>query len=496
MSLLGETAGVTDTATAIGAALPDALTDSYDPLWPRRYASLLVVADCVAIFAGLVAGYLLRFRLGGGGSVHGVSYALAPALLAPIWLLSLLLHRCYEQKMMGAGGMEFRRVLLASVRVFGYLAIGCYVAKVQFARGYVAFAFPIGTGGLLVGRAVCRRWLYRRRRSTGGWVHRTIAIGDREHVEELIATLTREPHSPFRVVAACTPGVEAERIAGVPSVGSLGNVLRAARATGVDTVAITAGRGVSSGTLRQLSWDLEGTGIGMVVAPALTNVAGPRISIRPVAGLPLLHVDEPDLGAVRRLLKRSMDLAISAVLTVLLLPVWAAVALSVRLTTPGPVIFKQTRIGAGGREFCLYKFRSMFEDAEERQAELQLLNEVTGPMFKIREDPRITPVGRWLRKFSLDELPQLFNVLEGNMSLVGPRPPLPNEASQYDHVLLRRLRVEPGITGLWQVSGRTDLSWEDTLRLDLYYVENWSPLLDITILARTFVAVLKGGGAY
>jgi exopolysaccharide biosynthesis polyprenyl glycosylphosphotransferase len=420
-----------------------------------------------------------------------------PIILGPVWLVSLILHHCYEQRVTGAGAVEFRRVFVASVRLFAYLAIACYVAKVQLARGYVAIAFPIGSGLLVIGRSTARALLRRHRRRTGSWVHRVLAIGDGDHVEELIRTLHRDPEGGFSVVAACVPGEAGRRaVAGVPAIGTVAEVTATARDRGVDTIAITGSRGISSGTLRQLSWDLEGSGISMVVAPALTDVAGPRISIRPVAGLPLLHVDEPDLGAVRRVVKRSMDLTIGALMLLLLLPAFGAIAVMVRLSSPGPIFFQQTRIGAGGREFCLYKFRSMYADAEARLSELRDQNDASGLLFKLRHDPRVTPVGRWLRKFSLDEFPQLLNVLKGDMSLVGPRPPLPEQVSGYDHVVVRRLRVEPGMTGLWQVSGRSDLSWEDAVRLDLYYVENWSPLLDLSILFRTILVVLRGAGAY
>jgi exopolysaccharide biosynthesis polyprenyl glycosylphosphotransferase len=327
-------------------------------------------------------------------------------------------------------------------------------------------------------------------------MHRVLAVGEADHVRELIDTVQRQPHASFAVVAACVPGAEVGHVAGVQTFSAMANIPAMAREAGVDTIAFTASRGMTSRTLRQLSWELEGTGIGIVVSPGLTDVAGPRISVRPVAGLPLLHVDEPDLGAARRVLKRGMDLALSCLLAVFLLPVLVAVALAVRLGSPGPVLFRQTRVGAGGQHFRLYKFRSMYADAESRVSDLMAFNEASGPLFKMRNDPRVTPVGRVLRRYSLDELPQLINVFKGEMSLVGPRPPLPDEASQYDEVMLRRLRVEPGVTGLWQVSGRSHLSWEDSVRLDLYYVENWSPLLDLSILARTVVAVLRPSGAY
>jgi len=241
---------------------------------------------------------------------------------------------------------------------------------------------------------------------------------------------------------------------------------------------------------------LEGTGIDLVLAPALTDVAGPRIHTRPVAGLPLIHVEAPEFRGTRKLIKGFVDRALALVGLILALPVFAIIAIAVKLDSPGPVLFRQVRVGLGGREFNVYKFRTMVVDADKMLASLAEKNETDGLLFKMRNDPRVTRVGRVLRKWSLDELPQLLNVLRGDMSLVGPRPPLPSEVARYNGDVARRLLVKPGMTGLWQVSGRSDLSWEDGIRLDLYYVENWSLAVDLTILWKTIGAVLQRRGAY
>jgi exopolysaccharide biosynthesis polyprenyl glycosylphosphotransferase len=253
---------------------------------------------------------------------------------------------------------------------------------------------------------------------------------------------------------------------------------------------------MDSFALRDLSWELERTSTDLVVATALLDIAGPRTSIRPVDGLPMLHVEPAELTGGRRVVKNLFDLVLGGLALVVLAPLMGALALVVRLTSPGPALFTQTRVGRDGKEFKVFKLRTMFLDAEDRLAELAALNEHDGLMFKIREDPRVTPVGKWLRRFSLDELPQLLNVMLGQMSLVGPRPPLPVEVAQYPRHTLRRLAVKPGITGLWQVSGRSDLSWEDTVRLDLRYVENWSLTFDLVILLRTVTALVRASGAY
>ena len=243
-------------------------------------------------------------------------------------------------------------------------------------------------------------------------------------------------------------------------------------------------------------WRLEGSGVELLVAPGLIEVAGPRLHIRPFEGLPLLSVEQPRFEGWRRVVKGAVDRCAAAAALLVLAPVLLGIALAVRLTSSGPALFRQERIGINGRPFTMLKFRSMVVDADQRLAEIQAGNISDGLLFKMREDPRVTRVGRWLRRLSLDELPQLLNVLGGSMALVGPRPPLPNEVARYDSSVSRRLLVKPGLTGLWQVSGRSDLPWEEAVRLDLRYVENWSLALDLLILWKTARAVLSSSGAY
>jgi exopolysaccharide biosynthesis polyprenyl glycosylphosphotransferase len=278
--------------------------------------------------------------------------------------------------------------------------------------------------------------------------------------------------------------------------GTLDSLPRILTDAQADSVAVTASSSITGDALRRLGWELEGTGVDLVVAPALADVAGPRISIRPVAGLPLLHVEEPEIAGFWPLLRTATYWVMALLLVIVLSPVLVGIAVWIAVDSRGPVLFRQTRAGTGGRPFTVYKFRTMAVDAESRLEELRALNESDGLLFKMRRDPRVTRSGRFLRKYSLDELPQLMNVLRGNMALVGPRPPLPSEVEAYGADVRRRLMVRPGITGLWQVSGRSDLTWEESVRLDLYYVENWSPALDISILWKTLFAVLRGGGAY
>ena len=280
--------------------------------------------------------------------------------------------------------------------------------------------------------------------------------------------------------------------------GDLNTVTDIVRSCGADTVAVTSTAAFGPSEVRQLSWDLEDTPARLILAPAITNIAGARIHTQPVAGLPLIHVDRPTYRGANRILKRSFDIIGSVFLIVVLSPLLLTVAAAVKLTGDGPVFFRQDRVGLNGEVFRMIKFRSMQVDAEARLDKLRDEQRDAGNvvLFKLKNDPRVTPIGRFLRRFSLDELPQLFNVVAGDMSLVGPRPPLRSEVDRYRDHERRRMLVKPGITGLWQVSGRSDLTWQDSVRLDMYYVENWSITGDLVILWKTAKAVLSSTGAY
>jgi exopolysaccharide biosynthesis polyprenyl glycosylphosphotransferase len=299
------------------------------------------------------------------------------------------------------------------------------------------------------------------------------------------------------IVAACLPESEqSEDVGGVPIFGGMDDVVSVVRRVGSDTVTVLTCPEFDGIALRRLGWALEKTDTQLIVASALMDVAGPRTTIQPIAGLPLLHVDHPELTGARRLIKSIFDKVVAGLALLLLAPVLLAVAAIVWLTSEGPVFFIQVRIGRGGEEFRMLKFRTMVVEAEQLRAELVRQQGGDGVIFKMRDDPRITRIGGWLRRYSLDELPQLINIVRGDMSLVGPRPPLPNEVEQYGEDVYRRLVVKPGLTGLWQVSGRSDLPWEEAVRLDLRYIENWSLVLDMQILWKTVAAVTRGSGAY
>jgi exopolysaccharide biosynthesis polyprenyl glycosylphosphotransferase len=416
--------------------------------------------------------------------------------LPPVWIVTVSVFGGYERRFIGTGSDEFRRVLNAGLSLTGALALISYAVNNELSRIYLLVSMQVIVLLDLLVRLVLRKRLHRRRRN-GLCMSTVVAVGHESAVRQLINELRREPHHGLAVVAAClADGSTASEVAGVPVVGDVDSAADAVRNIGAGTVAVLSCPEIDGVKLRTLAWELEKTGTDLCVAPALLDVAGPRTTIRPTAGLTLLHVDHPQLSGPRQVVKDLFDRSLAALALLLLSPVIIGVALAVKLSDQGPAFFTQTRVGKDGQQFKIYKFRTMVVDAEARLAELRAQNEHDGVLFKMRKDPRITALGGSLRKWSLDELPQLFNVLSGDMSLVGPRPALPDEAARYADHVRRRLVVKPGITGLWQVSGRSDLSWDESVRLDLRYVENWSIALDLQIMWKTLAVILGGSGAY
>ena len=401
-----------------------------------------------------------------------------------------------DPRFIGLGSDEFRKILNAAVSLTAGIAIASYAVRFDVARGYVVLALPTLAAFDLTGRYLLRRRLHKRRRR-GRYMRRTVVAGHKPAVTDLVTQLRRDSHHGLSVVAVCVAGPRTEdEVAGVPVAGGLDSVATTVAEVRADTVAVLACPEMNGRRLRELAWNLEKSNTDMCVASALLDVAGPRTTIRPVAGLPLLHVDHPELAGLRQVVKGVFDRVLAALVLILLAPLFAAIALTIKLVDPGPVFFQQTRVGRDGKTFRVWKFRTMVVDAEARKAELMAHNEAEGTLFKMRQDPRVTRTGTLLRRRSLDELPQLLNVLLGEMSLVGPRPALPAEAAKYGDHMRRRLAVKPGITGMWQVSGRSDLPWDEAERLDVRYVENWSLALDVQILWKTLSAVLRGSGAY
>jgi len=335
-----------------------------------------------------------------------------------------------------------------------------------------------------------RGWLYRQR-SKGRFTFRTVVVGDNVSRTELAQRLERDSFTGYLVVGEFGEPVQG----GETESQWFDDLLRLLDQSQAAAVALAPSAEISSETIRQLAWLIEARGIELLVAPAIMDVAGPRLTVRPAAGLPLLHLDQARLSRPQRISKRSLDLVGSITLIALLSPLMLITALSVRLTSTGPVIYRQIRIGRGGREFTMLKFRTMKVGANAEREQLRAQHGIATPMFKLTKDPRITKAGRFLRRWSLDELPQLFNVVGGSMSLVGPRPHPLDDVNRYEFTAYRRLALKPGMTGLWQVEGRSDLDWSEALQLDIYYVETWSLAGDLVLLSRTLRAVLRGSGA-
>ncbi len=459
--------------------------------WQRRYTVVLVLLDAVLLFGGTTIAAVLRWGAPAGSiKVGGLDYYAIAALVAAVWLALLASTHSYDPRYLGIGSDEFRRVADAAIRVTALVAFVTFVGKLPLSRGFVAMALPIGLLSTLAGRYGARRVLHRLRRESH-CLHRVLVVGTPLAAAKLAEGLGRSVYTGYHVAGTWSPAatdfIGAERTA-----RERGRVLEVLARTQADTVAV-ASSGFSPAALRELAWQLEGSGVDLLVSPALTDVAGPRIHMRPVDGLPLLHVEEPTLDGGKQLAKSAFDRVAALLLLIASSPIMLGVAVAIRLTSSGPAIFRQQRSGRGGALFTTYKFRTMREDADQSfDALVAAHSDKPGGMFvKDAVDDRVTAVGSFLRRYSLDELPQLFNVLLGQMSLVGPRP-LPASVEQVGYDVSRRLLVRPGMTGLWQVSGRSDLPFDESIRLDLYYVENWSPAFDLMILWKTARAVLAG----
>lgn len=471
--------------------------------WSRTYSRRVLFTDLLAliwvVFGVQIAWLGLASNLATNTADVRLSYFAISVVVILVWMSALALYDTRGDRVIGVGSTEYRLVADSSVRVFGVLAIAAFLLHVDLARGYVLIAFPIGILVLLLSRWMWRQWLVAQRKH-GAYSAKVLLVGSPASVLHIGRELGRSPEAGYRVVGAVVSTGHRGQLPGssIESLGGFDDVAAALRDTGADTVVITSSDDLPPNRVRELSWSLEPGRQHLVVAPSLTDIGGPRIHTRPVQGLPLIHVETPTYSGRKLYTKRIFDLVGSVVLVVLLSPVLLVLAVLVKVTSPGPVFFLQERVGLNGSTFHMIKFRSMVVDAEARLQELSQLDRAEGNdvLFKMRNDPRVTKVGAFMRRYSLDEVPQLFNVLLGNMSLVGPRPPLSREVERYDTHVHRRFLVKPGMTGLWQVSGRSDLSWEDSVRLDLFYVENWSLVTDLIILWRTVRTVTQPQGAY
>lgn len=457
------------------------------PALLRGFRRRLIVTDGVLVVTVMMLGLLISSRQSAWAispvlAIYGVPFA--------IWLLwwgLLAIRGSYDQRVIGLGTEEIRRIVSATLLLFAVVAGVSYLIRADISRAYAFVSLPVGLILLVAGRFAWRGWLYRQR-TQGLYLQRTVVVGSDPAASELVARLERDSYAGYSVVGRFGPP-ETEMQAWL---GRLDILLETTDAT---ALALVPSEALTSDAIHELAWRLEGRDLDLLIAPGIMDITGPRLTVRPAAGLPLLHLDEAVLSRPQAFSKRVLDLVGSLLLSFLLLPVFAAIAIAVRLSSKGPVIFRQTRVGVGGRPFTMLKFRTMIDGADAMRDELRASSTVEGATFKMADDPRVTKVGRFLRRWSLDELPQLWNVIGGSMSLVGPRPHPLDDVDRYGVDAYRRLALKPGMTGLWQVEGRSDLTWQEALQFDLYYVETWTLSGDIVLLARTVRAVLQGRGA-
>jgi exopolysaccharide biosynthesis polyprenyl glycosylphosphotransferase len=417
---------------------------------------------------------------------------LTGAALVVWWLLLILMRGGYELRYLGVGSEEFKRVVTATFTLLSVISIAAYVLPVAPPLRLVLPSLLVGLMLILLGRWLLRVWLGRQRVS-GRFQQSTLIVGDRLRTAGLAEAFAKDPVAGFKVIGTVQP----PRADGQAEVIDdwLDGVMRWIDGHNVHAVAVAESTAVDPDLVRRLAWRLEGPRVDLLVSPALSDVAGPRVSARPAAGLPLLHLDEPSLTGSKRALKRIMDLAIAVPALILLSPLFLLVAIAIKLDSLGRVFYVSDRIGRSGEVFRCVKFRSMIVGADSMRDDV-----IGDPDEEIadryREDPRVTRVGGVLRRWSLDEVPQLLNVVAGSMSIVGPRPMLPSELALLGDAENRRHLTKPGLTGLWQISGRKEVSWEDRMRMDLHYIENWSIALDLVIVVKTVKAVITGQGAY
>lgn len=471
-------------------------------VWENQYIARLRVTDVFVVVMAVAFAQLIRFGELQTNSPAVLSYTGVSVALAGLWIAFLAIFRTRSTRVIGNGAEEYRRIVSATFRLFGVIAILSLLFKIDIARLYLAIAFPFGLLGLLISRWVWRKGVAAKR-SKGKYQTAVLIVGSRTAAVSMAKQFESSPASGYTVVGMCLPGFEAKRDAAIvdgyeiPVLGDEHSVLEAIETSGADTVAVTAAERLGTTGIRKMVWDLEKKNVDLVVAPGVVDVAGPRLEMRPVAGFPLIHIEKPRYHGSNRFAKTAFDTIVATLILIAIAPVMVTVALLVKFHDGGPVFYRHLRVGQNGKTFKMWKFRSMVQNADQRMAEVRReLGMEDATFFKSAKDPRITPIGRFIRRTSIDELPQLFNVLSRHMSIVGPRPLVEGEGKEIAQFVERRMLVRPGMTGLWQVSGRSSLSEENRVRLDLFYVENWSMTQDLIIIGKTVRAVLKNDGAF
>ncbi|WP_040814693.1 sugar transferase [Nocardia concava] len=463
--------------------------------WQADYAKRLLISDwCVTLLAVGIA-QAIRFGSNPGANLTshwsmGIRYWVVSAVLVLIWTAVLTLSGTRSPRVIGSGPEEYRRVVGASLKLFGGIAILSLLLQIDLARIYLAIALPLGTAGLVLERRLWRRWVAGKR-AHGSFRTAMLVVGSPDAARAMVGAFTHDPASGYQVIGVCTrdEGVLSDRFLAVgdreiPVVAGDYDVIDAVRRTGADTVAVTATESLGPADFRRMAWELDELGAELIVMPGLVDIAGTRLTHRVIADMPMLHVEKPQYDRAKSIRKGLFDFCFALAALCAIAPVLCAIAVAVKLDSRGPVFHRSERIGRDGRPFGMIKFRSMYADPDPHLTAL-LDSDGSDPLFhRPPDDPRVTTVGRVIRRHNLDELPQFFNVLRGEMSIVGPRPQVRRVVDAYDGMMRRTLLVRPGMTGLWQVRSRTRMTPEDVMRLDLSYVENWSTILDLSLIAK------------
>ena len=461
-----------------------------------RRIAVRVLADGMAVMTAIFLASAIRFELFNDSPTIEAEYTLVTLIATPVWLILFKIYGLYEPRQVLGPINEFKQVFHGVVAGTVLIILADSVLRLDLARGWSLLV--LATGLVLVGgeRLAVRKALHYLRRR-GGDTTRTIILGTNPEARTVARTLERERWLGYHIIGFVDDSspVGHDVGDGHEVLGHTSELKKLIERHDAGLVLVAASA-YDAARLNRLFWELQDLDIDLQMTSGTIDLLASRMTVQSVAGVPLLYVRRTGITQTQRTLKRTMDVVGSFLLLLVLAPLLVAVAVWIRRDSQGPVFFKQTRAGREGKLFTCWKFRTMVQDAEEKRAELEHLSEGPGLLFKLKEDPRVTKAGRFLRRYSLDELPQLWNVVKGDMSLVGPRPALPVEVEQYDDWSHNRLKVKPGMSGLWQVSGRTETTFSDYIRYDLFYIQNWSLSLDLWILWRTFRAVTKGEGAH
>lgn len=468
-------------------------------------AALLRVAECLSIVGGTAFAVMVSTDVAVAEDTW-IRVLLGSGMVAT-WILLLTAEHSSDARVLGRGFEEFRRVILATGKLLGAVAVVLLVTGVPLPRQTLAIAFAIGLGGCLLAHLVNSMYLMYCRNKYPTARTRVLLVGSDAQTRRVAAAVARSPRAGYSIVGL-RPLVEHSRAGVLVGAGAaldddeadqpdIAQIIAKARHLEASVVILTSADKMDDGLLRDLRWGLHPYDIDLMVLPDVADVAQPKLSIERLGGLSLLRVDQPGYSSTSGLGKAVFDRIMASLLLIAVLPVMLAIAVLIKLEDGGPVFYRPTRVGLAGEPFRMWKFRSMHVDADARLAEVRRLSGLADTAFyKWAEDPRITRIGRILRRTSLDELPQIINVVLGQMSLIGPRPMVQGEGEEFPGFVQRRLSVKPGMTGLWQISGRSDLSEHERVRLDLHYVENWSVDQDLRILFKTAISVVRGHGAY